>query len=169
MRVSSQQAALDKLVMAIVKLGALDIPREVTVAGMSEYGSILSRIVDRRQQLASVEARILIQHTSWQAEFKGREADYKIKVDDLVENDPHVRSSPNKEGRMARARSAAIDERRSMEEARKESAIWGSLLTVCARTREDLKNAKESVARICHIIEMELGANMGAGTFPQGV
>ena len=152
-----------KLIDAIIALGEVNVPRDIR-GGLHLLGHALSRVVQGRQTLARIESRVMVHTGMWSAEVTALEAEYKIKLDDLMVNDAHVRGAPNAEARAARARQMCVEERRQVSLAKKERAVWEALSKVCSQVRENLKTAKESVSRLCDIAEMEVNtAGLGLG------
>ena len=154
---------MNRLIEAIVGLGEVSVPSDI-MGGLHLLGQALERVINNRQALSRIHARVLVNAKTWASEVRGREAEYKIKLDDLVNNDPHVKGGPNNEARMARARSLCIFDYRKVVEAQKEKGVWDALLEICDQTRENLKIAKESVSRLCSIAEMQVtdaGFNFG--------
>lgn len=155
LRFSVDQPMLDRLVKSLVALGVVEIPND-TRDGLGKLSEALAKVQTRRSELAETEARLVVHARRWAAEVKARKAEFDIKIDDMLLNDPEVRSAPNKEARMARARARAVQERISLEDARKEHAVLTSLCDVVKAARENLKNAKESISQIRSIAEMEM-------------
>ena len=146
-------AAVERLVVSITALGSIVIPDGNT--GLAEFHKTLQAINDRRQVLTRTHARILVQSKTWQAETAGRKAELEIRIADLYENDPEVRSAPSRDARMSRARAKSLSGFRAVVSARKEQAVWSALLEICDRVADDLKMAKESVSRLIHLAEMQ--------------
>lgn len=155
LKFSCNQPAIDKLVRALVALGDVEVPRDAR-EGLNLLSVALGKIQRRRSELAETESRLTVHCRLWQAEVSSRDAAYRIKLDDMLLNDPEVRVAPNKEARMARARARAIHERQRLDEARKEHAALVALLEVAKVARDNLKNAKESISAVTRIAEMEL-------------
>lgn len=161
------QAAIEHLIETIVALGDLKLP---SGSELRPLGSALETVNERRQVLTRVQARILVQSKTWAAEVSGRDAEYRIKVADLYENDERVKAAPSKDARMARARAFSVNEVRRITEAKKAHAAWTALLQVCENVQSNLKIAKESISRFLDIAAMELQAtamNPGFGGIPR--